>query len=181
MVNVEPEGCIPWNTAQAEDRLKELEENLVDLRPILERFTPDHIHWQHGGVPFPFRLVPEVFRELMPVTDSVFKLALEIFLKMNAFPGRLSYGVYFPDQDSPLWPTERALRFREIDFRVLTKRVDSWYGKEIISDSDFFINTTRVIGSESIYQMFPSQYRNHDYFIYGQGQEFINALLAARV
>ena len=179
MIDTIPESGIPWNREQTEVRLAELEDNIVDLTQVLSRFTPDHIHWTQGGMPLLFNLIPQILRLGTPLSESVFNAAFEGYLGRQSLPGKILYGLYYPKKGL-VWPVEKALRFREIDFK---------YTAELISNGNpvnFFISTSRIEGARSLYQAFaPSitfyRFRGFDYLVYEKGQQLINAFLDARV
>lgn len=170
----------PWNRAQTEERLLELQDRLVDHTQILDRFTPHHAHLIGVSMLWPLRPLYERF----PDADWIW--GLNVYLKTRGLPGRFSGPSYISKEGSK-WPIRKALELRELDFAV---NYTTRHRIRRIPGPRFYINTSRVEGSRSIYQVFsnilPAHLHSHydysdDYLVYERGQQLITAMLAARV
>lgn len=143
-----------WTREQAEERLVNLEDTLIDLKPVLEQFPPNHVHWLEDKALF-FRMM----------------------LSINRIPGKISEMLFYPTLGLN-YSAEQFLRFKENDFEVPTTRKRLTEGGGNISWR-FFLNTTKV--EDSIYQVFTDSRRNYKYTVGPEGQDIINTMLAAQV
>jgi hypothetical protein len=168
---------------EIKEALESLQDSVVDLPKILEKFPVDHVHWLEGGAPLPFRLTPEVFRERMPISDDIFHLVFNTFYRMKGLPGSVSHSLY-QNEKGAMWPIKKALRFKEIDFRIpIYLMFSQKSGLETPVNSSITINTTHLKGTDSVSQVWSNTLwgRNLDYLVFQNGQNFINTMLSARL
>ncbi|TSC86002.1 MAG: hypothetical protein G01um10147_1006 [Microgenomates group bacterium Gr01-1014_7] len=119
MKDLVTEKCIPWDKAQTEERLHKLDDSLIDLRRVLYRYAPDHIHLSSGGLPLYIDLIGRMRDAFLPAIvgmDDWYKSILESYLRKNGLPGLVDYNDIYEPAGKALLKPGKILRFREVDF-----------------------------------------------------------------
>ena len=164
-----------WNSGEIVDKLADLQSQAINLLPVLQRFTPNHVHWHRRYQPWYFRFRPEIF-ECFPVIDKIIETTYSTYLGLHGLPTQsndIGGQLIFPKKDSH-WPAEKVLMFPWIDFIVLPKSTEKVHMFATMLD------TTRIVGS--IYQV-NIRYIDHlkdDFSLEQEEQELIASMQAAR-
>jgi|SRR3989344_4726211 len=119
-----------------------LQNSIVNMPEVLERVTPDHVHWLKKDQPVFFRYIHEIFSEEIPLTASLVGRFYDLYFKLKGLKVKKRYSgdveIFEVKPDLTNEQRNSLLFFRELDFRV----------------NYVAFSSTRISGDNTLYHLF---------------------------
>lgn len=167
-----------WSSDKIVEGLTTLQDQNINIIPVLEQFTPNHVHIPYNYQSMFLRIILEESL-LFPVIDMLCEQIVKRYLALRGLPSKYVGGMalIYPEEGSH-WSARNTLMFPWIDYQLRPKQITPDQYVPAIVD----LNTTRV--RDTTYQVYVRslpEFTGSEFTITSEEQDLIKLMISSRI